>query len=214
MLSISRILPAGVVAVLLAGCGPSGPVDRVSGAPTPSPSATSQGPVDTSRIQGVDSAPADAPTTLATTTAAPVPSACGLIHRADVVTAVAGAVTLEFPQPATEETRSDFLVGSASICHIPLRSRFTGPNGDSGIASGSVTVQIQTAGASDYFPVHGDDTPVTGIGDEAMVRHAALYVRIGTGMLVLTVAITAAADSARRDVEWAEKLAPVAIGRL
>jgi hypothetical protein len=103
-----------------------------------------------------------------------------------------------------------------------LRSHFTeNYQGATQVSTsdGQVDVRIQTAGADIYFPVRNGDTPVTGLGDEAMLRYTTLYVRSGRDVLTIQVGISAPSQGNiqlvyDQQIAWAKQLAETALDRM
>lgn len=194
MRSMVKLLPLGVVAILLTACGggPSRPTGAVT-APVVSPAA---GAGATSPGQ-----------------AATVPGACSLITQADLSAATKDTVSLEFTGDPTEESRDDLVGGATSVCRQALKSSWSDPGG-SATVDGVVTVTIQAGGASVYFPIRTGE-PVSGVGDEAMARDRTLYVRVGSGLLILQIGIANPADDqGTQQLTWAKTLAATALGRV
>src|SRR5262245_10606066 len=192
MRSMMKLLPLGVVAILLAACGggPGRPTGAVT-APVVSP-ATGAGATSTGA-------------------AATVPSACSLITKADLVAATKDTVSLEFAGEPSEESRDDLSGGATSVCRQVVKSSWSDPGGTATV-DGVVTVTIQAGGASVYFPVRSGE-PISGIGDEAMSRDRTLYVRVGSGLLILQIGIANPADDqGAQQVAWAKTLAATALG--
>lgn len=193
MRSMVKLLPLGVVAILLTACGgPSRPTGAVT-APVVSPAA---------------GAGATSPGRAAT-----VPGACTLITQADLVAATKDTVSLEFAGDPSEESRDDLVGGATSVCRQALKSTWSDPGG-SATVDGVVIVTIQAGGASVYFPIRTGE-PVSGVGDEAMSRDRTLYVRVGGGLLILQIGIANPADDqATQQLAWAKTLAATALGRV
>ena len=206
---------AMVAAATLAGCGAGGPVDTP---PTSAPASKSAPPgEDSTDVLTGDTPPSGEPHSSPTRTnpasAANVPSACGLVTEADLTTVTGGVVTLTFPNPPSEQSGTSGLTGASSTCRQPVRSNWTDSTGTTALG-GTVVVTIQSAGADLYFPVRAGD-PVTGLGDEAMSRGVRLYIRLGTGLLILEVGIgNPTPDPAATELAWAKQLAPIALHKL
>jgi len=124
-----------------------------------------------------------------------------------------GVVTLTFPSPPSEQSGTNVLTGASSTCRRPVRSSWTDSGGNAALG-GTVVVVLQSGGADLYFPVRVGD-PVTGLGDEAMSRGVRLYIRLGTGLLILEVGIgSPTPDPAATELAWAKHLAPIALHKL
>jgi predicted small lipoprotein YifL len=203
----------------LAACGTDGSVPGPSSPPaaaTPSgPGVPQASPTDTSGLTGDVPPSGDAHPSAGRTSApvAGVPSACGLVTEADLTALTGGVVTLSFDSPAREQTGTDVLTGASSTCRRPLHSTWTDASGTAQLG-GSVVVTIQSAGADLYFPVQVGE-PVTGLGDDAMSRGARLYVRLGAGLLIVSVGISSPTpDPTATELGWARQLATIALRRL
>jgi hypothetical protein len=203
-------LVAALAAATLAGCGDRVPTDPAAKS-TATPSAT---PTDTDVLTG-DVPPSGGPRPSASRTSpvASVPSACGLVGEADLTAVTGGVVTLTFPSPPSEQSGTNVLTGASSTCRRPVRSSWTDSGGNTALG-GTVVVVLQSGGADLYFPVRVGD-PVTGLGDEAMSRGVRLYIRLGTGLLILEVGIgSPTPDPAATELAWAKQLAPIALHKL
>jgi len=142
-----------------------------------------------------------------------VPGACTLITKYDLTTVTKDTVTLIFAADPTEENSNDPVYGAVSRCTFVLKSQWSESGGTS-IIDGVVTVTIQADGAFVYFPARSSDTPVSGLGDEAIGRGRTLYVRLGAGMLTVDVSVQSPAeDREAAQLAWAKALAPIAMGR-
>jgi len=232
MPTIVKLLPVGLIAAVLAGCASTAGIDgqRVAGgattaSATPSPRAvTSTSPAGC----GVDSpCGSDDPRPPGPPPPAPVTGvdACTLVTQHDLLTVTAPEVQLEFKGAPTDEpphVEAATGRGVTSFCRQLLLSHFTDHHGEATYITtvgGEVDVRVQSDGASLYFPVRSGDTPVTGLGAEAMVRYTALYVHLADGrVLIIQVGISSPGDDVRQihaqDIEWAKELAAIAIGRL
>lgn len=189
-----KLLLFGLAAVLLAGCSggavPDGPVGRRAAADSP-PGGHAATP----------------------SAAASMPHACSLVTQSDLVAVTNRTVTLEFVGSPAEESGTDPLGGGTSTCRQGLRSSWSDESGTATV-DGVVTLRIQATGAARYFP-NTNGEPVSGIGDEALSRDRALYVRLGGGVLILDVAISNPADDqGETQVAWAKALAQMALDRM
>ena len=217
-----RLAPTGLAVALLAACA-STSADRQASPAGSQPPSIPATPSATPATCGIDKPCAsDSPPPSAAPTPAPtdVPSACDLVTENDLRSVTFPDVTLLFTGDPTEEPphlEPATGRGVTSFCRYTPRSRFAGTNGDLNTIDSVVEVRVQSSGADLYFPVRGGDTPVTGIGDEAMLRLTTLYVHTGRYVLTIQVGISSPGDLAKiqsRDIGWAKQLATTALTRV